>query len=58
MDNPISDSKYYRGCGGQRFKIKFIETGEIVETNDLRCNGEVPEEFRDQLPDNAEFIEK
>lgn len=36
--------------------VKMLNTGEIIVTNNLWHNGEVPNEFRDRLPDNAEFI--
>lgn len=58
VDNPISDSRGFRGFGGRYFKIRFIDTGKIIETNNLCHNGDVPKEFRDQLPDNAEFIQE
>ena len=50
----MSDSPF-RGYGGKGIKIK-LHTGEIIVTNNLWHNGEVPKEFRDRLPDNAEFI--
>lgn len=52
--HPMSDSPF-RGYGGREFKIK-LHTGEIIVTNNLWHNGEVPKEFRDRLPDNAEFV--
>lgn len=51
---PMSDSPF-RGYGGREFKIK-LHTGEIIVTNNLWHNGEVPKEFRDRLPDNAELV--
>lgn len=44
----------FRGFSGRQFKIKFFD-GRIVTTTNLWHNGKVPEEFRDQLPDNAEW---
>lgn len=52
--HPMSDSDF-RGYGGREFKIK-LHSGEVITTNNLWYNGEVPEEFRDRLPDNAEFV--
>ena len=52
--HPMSDSPF-RGYGGRGIKIK-LQTGEIIVTNNLWHNGKVPKEFRDRLPDNAEFI--
>lgn len=42
------------GFGGRLFRIKFFD-GRIVETNNLWCQGEIPERFREALPDNARF---
>ena len=45
----------FSGFGGQLFHIKK-SNGEIVHTNNLWHNGEIPSHFRDRLMDNAEFI--
>lgn len=47
----------WRGMSGKRFKIKMLD-GTIVETNDLWHQGTIPEEFREFLPNNAEFIKE
>ena len=52
---PEDDDSPFRGCSGRHFKIKF-DDGKIVETTNLWCQGEIPEEFRDILKDNAKFI--
>ena len=44
-----------RGFGGKRFAIHFND-GRTVETFNLWCQGEIPEQFRAGLPDNARFI--
>ena len=50
------DSKsIFRGFGGANYIIKFFDGAEVSTTNLWYC-GEIPEEFRDQLPDNAVFI--
>lgn len=46
---------YDRGYAGRKFKIKKND-GAIIVTTNLRCNGEVPDEFRDELSDDAEFV--
>ena len=43
------------GYGGRHFTIR-TSNGEVIETNNLWCNGTVPPEFKDQLPDNATFV--
>ena len=52
--NPNEHSEF-KGFGGRRFKIRFLD-GTLTETTNLWLNGEIPERFRDRLPDNAEFI--
>lgn len=46
----------HRGFGGQEFLVKFFEgvPFDILTTN-LWHNGEVPDHYRDRLPDTAEF---
>lgn len=48
------DQYMFLGFGGRRFWIRYKD-GHTVTTNNLWFNGEVPDEFKDQLPDNAEF---
>lgn len=49
-------NKRFVGHGGRLFKIQFLDTGEIFETNNLWSNGNIPKRFRDKLEDNAKFI--
>lgn len=49
------DASDFRGFGGFPHYIKFFD-GRVVKTTNLWANGKVPEEYRDKLPDNAEFI--
>jgi len=44
-----------RGFGGAEFKIKFKD-GRTVVTQNLWSVGDIPEEYRNALPDNAKFI--
>lgn len=43
------------GHGGHKFKIKKFN-GTVVETNNLWHQGTIPPEWKDKLPDNAEFV--
>jgi hypothetical protein len=45
----------FLGHGGRKFKIRFNDGREEM-TNNLWCQGTIPEHFRKQLPDNATFI--
>jgi hypothetical protein len=46
------------GFGGRHSTIRMIDTGEIIETNDLWHQGTVPEEYRELMPNNAEFVQQ
>ena len=48
------DSCGYRGFDGRPFAIEFFDGRKVVTTN-LWANDKVPDEFRDQLPDNAKW---
>lgn len=52
VKNPTSDM--FLGHAGRRFWIKFKD-GSTLSTNNLWYGGEIPVEFRDELPDTAEF---
>lgn len=43
------------GCGGRHHLIRKLD-GTVIECNNLWCRGDVPERFRDRLPDDAEFL--
>lgn len=47
----------FLGHSGRKFYIKYFD-GRIMSTNNLWYNGTVPEEFRNQLKDNATFCAK
>jgi hypothetical protein len=44
-----------RGFDGQRFVIRFKD-GRVVTTHNLWHQGEIPEVWKSELPDNAEFV--
>jgi hypothetical protein len=43
-----------KGFGGETFVVRFFD-GRVVVTDDLWCEGKIPDRFRDALPDNAVF---
>lgn len=45
----------WSGFGGHEFNILFND-GREVKCNNLWSQGEIPEHFRDRLPDNATFV--
>ena len=48
------DESGFRGFGGRPFAIEFFDKRKVVTTN-LWCNGKIPDEYRNQLPDNAKW---
>lgn len=54
----IGKDTFVKGFGGAKHAIKKFDSGEIIYTDNLWTNGDVPEKFWDKLPDNAEFIKE
>lgn len=55
IGNP--NQRRFRGFAGRRFEIIF-DDGREVETNNLWCQGKIPQRFKDRLPNNAVFKEQ
>lgn len=51
-----SDRSQFLGHGGHRFYLK--QGDRVWTTNNLWSGGCIPEEFRERMPDNAEFLTK
>lgn len=51
---PEDDKSGSRGFGGDKFVIHFNDGREVVTTN-LWCQGEIPENYKDKFPNNANF---
>jgi len=47
--------RQWRGFHGDRYVIHFHDGRQVISTN-LWCQGTIPLQFREQLPDNAEFV--
>lgn len=45
----------FLGHGGSKFTIQFND-GRKITTNNLWCQGRIPEIWKAQLPDNAKFL--
>ena len=52
-----STPKQHKGFAGQEFRLRFFD-GREVTTHDLWLNGEIPKEYREELPDNAVFLDR
>lgn len=48
-------NSFTTGFGGHKFRIRFHD-GREVTCDNLWHQGIIPENFRDRMPDNAEFI--
>lgn len=42
------------GMGGRLMRFR-LQDGRVLESNDVWFQGDIPERWRDRLPDNAEF---
>lgn len=55
MACPETGPSAWRGFGGSKFKVKMND-GRVFETTNLWCQGHITPQWKDKLPDNAEFI--
>lgn len=55
---PDNQNKAFMGFGGSRFHLYNLVTGELWTTNNLWSYGEVPDNFRAGMPDNAVYLTK
>lgn len=44
-----------KGNNGKEMYIRIFN-GELIKSNNVWCKGEIPEQFREQLPDTANFL--
>lgn len=59
-DEENSKNILHKGFNGSKFKIEFIcgpRKGECILTTNLWEQGDIPDDFKDSLPDNARFLE-
>lgn len=54
MDGGRKPPHQFLGYGGREFAI-IMKDGTRISTNNLWCQGNIPEHIKDRLPDNAEF---
>lgn len=55
IDKEHNAESSFRGFGGREFKIRFL-IGKQITTTNLWDNGKVPDNHKEQLPDNAIFV--
>lgn len=46
-----------RGFGGRKFTIETLDGRRKFTTNDVWCQGTIPEHLRSIMPDNARFVD-
>ena len=44
------------GHGGRLFRIRRLGSSEVIETRNLWYQGVIPPKWREQMPDDAEFV--
>ena len=49
------DRGQFLGYGGSVFHIRWFD-GREKKSNNMWCQGSIPDRFKDRLPDNAEFV--
>jgi hypothetical protein len=47
---------HFKGMGGALHKIEFND-GRVVVTRNLWCQGEIPEKWKCEFPNNAKFVQ-
>lgn len=52
-----NDPNRWKGMGGSKITIKFND-GRIIHTDNLWHQGEIPERWKERMPDNATFIKE
>ena len=56
IENDNYNGYAFRGFGGREFNIRFND-GRLVTTHNLWCQGDIPDHFKERLPNNATFVE-
>lgn len=55
--SPDNPNQYFKGNGGKPF-YAIHNDGSIISTNNMWCQGTIPDHFKSKLPDTARFISK
>lgn len=45
------------GHGGHRFRFRMLDTGDVITSHNVWRQGQIPVEYRELLPDNAEYYQ-
>jgi hypothetical protein len=49
-------TKGFSGFGGRKFRMQRFGSIKIIESNNVWCQGEIPDVWKDMLKDNAKFV--
>jgi len=49
----LEDANGFRGFNGAKFRFKLLKDNSIIESSNVWHQGDIPEEFKKELPDNA-----
>lgn len=53
---PDTYPRAYWGFAGRHWRFRMLSTGQVVDTENLFFQGDIPTDYRDRLPDNAEQL--
>jgi hypothetical protein len=53
----IGEREDVKGYNGREFIIKKND-GQVIRTDNLFCQGKIPESFRELMPDSAKFLKR
>jgi len=56
IHNKVNNPGSHCGHGGSLFRVRWFD-GRVKESNDVWCQGSIPDRFRERLPDTAEFLD-
>lgn len=55
LGDEVNAPAFCKGHGGRKFVIQFND-GRVVTSTNLWCQGNIPESWRERLPNNATWV--
>lgn len=56
IHDKVANPGWIHGYGGRLFRVHWFD-GRAKESNNVWCQGRIPDHFRERLPDTAEFLD-
>lgn len=53
---PENEDRIFRGYDGRKFLIQMTDNEKVLVTTNLWCQGDIPNEYKEILKDNAVFL--